>query len=99
MGRTATLSAGLVRKGEARPVVVTAEAVDTVPVPVVQAEPATAATDGSGANYYKSLTVKLDRSRYEALKQAGMRADKKSQAIFTEALDLWLKTHGAGSPA
>jgi hypothetical protein len=97
MGRTATLSAGLVRKGEARPVVVTAEAVDTVPV--VQAEPATAATDGSGANYYKSLTVKLDRSRYEALKQAGMRADKKSQAIFTEALDLWLKTHGAGSPA
>lgn len=99
MGKTATLSAGLVRKGEARPVVVTpppVAAAAPAPTPVVQVEPAPVPVE---EGYYKSLTVKLDRSRYEALKQAGMRADKKSQAIFTEALDLWLKTRGAGSPA
>lgn len=97
MGKTATLSAGLVRKGEARPVAVTPPpTVAPAPAPVVQAEPAAAPVE---EGYYKSLTVKLDRNRYEALKQAGMRADKRSQAIFTEALDLWLKTHDAGAPA
>ena len=40
--------------------------------------------------YYKSLTVKLDRARYETLKNAGLRLDKKSQEIFVEALDAYL---------
>lgn len=44
--------------------------------------------------YYKSLTVKLDRSRYEALKRAGLQFDKKSQEIFVEALDAYLAKVG-----
>jgi len=34
--------------------------------------------------------VKLDRPRYEALKNACVKLDKKGQEIFVEALDLWL---------
>jgi hypothetical protein len=41
-------------------------------------------------DYYKSLTVKLDRERYEALKTMGLKLDKKSQQILVEALDAWL---------
>lgn len=41
--------------------------------------------------YYKSLTVKLDRADYEALKHAGIKYNKKSQEIFVEALALWLE--------
>jgi hypothetical protein len=43
------------------------------------------------ANYYKALTVKLDRERYESLKNLGVKLDKKSQEIFVEALDIWIK--------
>lgn len=43
------------------------------------------------AGYYKSLTIKLDRVRYERLKHAGITLDKKSQEIFLEALDLWFE--------
>lgn len=43
------------------------------------------------AGYYKALTVKLDRDRYEALKTLGVRIDKTSQEIFVEALDLYLQ--------
>lgn len=93
MSKAASLSSGLVRKGEARPAVLVPEPV--IPPPPQGSQSTPAAAESSGASYYKSLTVKLDRARYEALKQAGMRADKKSQAIFTEALDLWLKTNGA----
>jgi len=42
-------------------------------------------------DYYKALTVKLDRERYESLKNLGVKLDKKSQEIFVEALDLWIK--------
>ncbi len=42
------------------------------------------------SEYYKALTVKLDRDRYETLKNVGIKLDKKSQEIFVEALDLWL---------
>lgn len=42
------------------------------------------------SEYYKALTVKLDRHRYEALKNAGLKLDKKSQEIFVEALDAYL---------
>ena len=41
--------------------------------------------------YYKSLTVKLDRQHYEALKHAGIKYNMKSQNIFVEALELWLQ--------
>ena len=33
----------------------------------------------------------LDRDRYESLKSMVVKLDKKSQAIFVEALDLWMK--------
>ena len=43
-------------------------------------------------DYYKALTVKLDKKRYENLKSIGLKLDKRSQEIFVEALDLWLRT-------
>ena len=80
MAKTASLTAGLVaKKGEAAP------ATEVRPAQVIEA-PATARRD-----YYKALTVKLDRNRYEALKNLGVKLDKKSQEIFVEALDLWLR--------
>ena len=76
MSKTASLTAGLVaKKGQAVP----AAAVVAVESPTASSAPA--------ASYYKALTVKLDRSRYETLKNAGIKLDKKSQEIFVEALD------------
>lgn len=87
MAKTASLTAGLVaKKGEAMPAVV-AHARPAADPDVKKNAVAASATD-----YYKSLTVKLDRQRYEALKSAGVKLDKKSQEIFVEALDLWLKS-------
>jgi hypothetical protein len=79
MARTASLTSGLVaKKGEATPAT---SAIIKAP----------AARDESAGDYYKALTVKLDRRRYESLKNVGVKLDKKSQEIFVEALDLWLK--------
>lgn len=80
MAKTASLTAGLVaKKGQASPAVTLTEAT----------------TSHSGKtvamDYYKALTVKLDRERYESLKNIGVKLDKKSQEIFVEALDLWIK--------
>lgn len=80
MAKTASLTSGLVaKKGQASPAVTLT---DVIPNPAGK----TAAMD-----YYKALTVKLDRERYESLKNLGVKLDKKSQEIFVEALDLWLK--------
>jgi type II secretory pathway component GspD/PulD (secretin) len=76
--KTASLTAGLVKKGHATP----------------SAQPNTEslrAADDKSMSYYKSLTVKLDRERYESLKSLGVKLDKKSQQIFVEALDLYLR--------
>ena len=86
MSKAASLTAGLVaKKGQAVPVVAVA------PAPV--AEPA-AAPAAAPAAYYKALTVKLDRNRYETLKNVGVKLDKKSQEIFVEALDAYLAKMG-----
>jgi hypothetical protein len=77
MSKSASLTSGLVaKKGQAAPAVAL----------IVQAAP-----KHLPADYYKALTVKLDRDRYETLKNIGVKLDKKSQEIFVEALDLWLK--------
>jgi hypothetical protein len=76
MAKTASLTSGLVaKKGQASP--------------AVTHEPPAASKTGEG--YYKALTVKLDKKRYEALKTAGVKLDKKSQEIFVEALDHYLE--------
>ena len=76
MSKTASLTAGLVaKKGQAMP---------------AAAAEAPAAAPSAVAAYYKALTVKLDRNRYETLKNAGLKLDKKSQEIFVEALDAYL---------
>lgn len=83
MAKAAALTPNLVmtRKGEAKPVVTQS------PIPTtVQDEPGSKPAEG----YYKALTVKLDRRRYEAIKAAGVATDKRSQEIFVEALDAWL---------
>jgi hypothetical protein len=84
MSKAASLTSGLVaKKGQAMPATPSPALPST---PVLPKAPQVAATD-----YYKALTVKLDRDRYETLKNAGVKLDKKSQEIFVEALDLWLK--------
>ena len=78
MVKTASLTSGLVsKKGQASPAL------------SHEAPPTAAKT--SSADYYKALTVKLDRKRYEALKIIGVKLDKKSQEIFVEALDHYLE--------
>ncbi len=84
MAKTASLTAGLVaKKGEAMPA-------GALKAPTAKA-PAEESPPSIGRDYYKALTVKLDRERYETLKNAGIKLDKKSQEIFVAALDLWLK--------
>lgn len=84
MSKTASLTSGLVaKKGQAMPAMTPPPPGTTVRVDSKASSPA--------ADYYKALTVKLDRERYETLKNAGVKLDKKSQEIFVEALDLWLK--------
>ena len=84
MSKAASLTSGLVtKKGQAMP------AISPPAPPAVPVLPK--AQHGTATDYYKALTVKLDRDRYETLKNAGVKLDKKSQEIFVEALDLWLK--------
>lgn len=86
MAKTASLTAGLVaKKGSAAP----AHLAELATPEVVSPAPLKKAVD-----YYKALTVKLDRDRYEALKSAGVKLDKKSQEIFVAALDMWLAAQG-----
>lgn len=86
MAKTASLTAGLMaKKGEASPATVIA-------APQAQPIEGNASATGSSRDYYKALTVKLDRDRYESLKNMGVKLDKKSQEIFVEALDLWMKS-------
>lgn len=65
MAKTASLTAGLVaKKGEASPATVVA-------APKAQPVDVKASATGGGRDYYKALTVKLDRDRYESLKKIG----------------------------
>ena len=80
--RPAALGAGLVRKGA------------TPPAPAQPAQPPTTAPAPAAGSYYKSLTLKLDRPRYSALKTLGLREDKSSQELLTAALDAYLAAHG-----
>ncbi len=86
MAKSASLTAGLVaKKGEAAPITM-APALPIAPevAPIVTKEGAAA------KDYFKALTVKLDRDRYHRLKQAGLHQDKTSQELFVEALDAYL---------
>lgn len=80
MAKTASLTAGLVaKKGEASPATVVA-------APKAQPIDVKASATGGGRDYYKALTVKLDRDRYESLKSMGVKLDKKSQKFLSK---LW----------
>ena len=80
MSKTASLTASLVaKKGQAVPAAAAAAVQGAAPV-----------APAAVLSYYKALTVKLDRGRYEMLKNAGLKLDKKSQEIFVEALDAYL---------
>ena len=85
--KAATLAAGLVRKSL---IATTTSATATPPATPPQAvQPATPA-----GRYYKSMTLKLDKSRYQALKTLGLREDKSGQELLTAALDAYLAQHG-----
>ncbi len=79
MAKIASLTSGLVaKKGQATPAITHEKNDKSISKTITQ-------------DYYKALTVKLDRERYESLKRLGVKLDKKSQEIFVEALDLWMK--------
>jgi hypothetical protein len=83
--KRAQLTGNLVaKKGEAAPA---AGGRTETPAAVESGAKAKAPLPGA---YYKALTVKLDRPRYEALKSLGIKLDLKSQEIFVEALDAYL---------
>ena len=80
--KPAGLTAGLVaRKGQA------------APAPHAAAPAANRKPVGKGErrSYYKVLTLKLDKTRYQALKRLGLQEDKSSQELLTEALDALLQ--------
>jgi hypothetical protein len=44
--------------------------------------------------YFKAMTLKIDRARYQRLKQMGLDADKTSQQLLIEAVDLLFRERG-----
>lgn len=46
----------------------------------------------------KKVSVKLDRQRYAALKQLGLRRDLPSQSLLVQALDAYLVAGDGGAP-
>jgi len=82
MAKTASLNPALVtKKGAAAPAIAAPEAQQ-------------AAVSGNekkqDKEYYKALTVKLDKERYFKLKQAGLHLETSSQEIIVKALDEFL---------
>lgn len=89
----ASLAAVIVRKGEATPAAsIPAHPATTGQAPEKKGRPETAS---ASATYYKALTFKLDRPRYEELKRLGLREDRSSQEILMAALDQYLDLHRA----
>ena len=76
MAKYASLTSGLVMKGKS-----------AVPKKNIKVESDNNAGD---VQYFKALTVKLDKARYLALKEYGLKEDLKSQKIFIQALDKFL---------
>jgi hypothetical protein len=58
--------------------------------------PKTAKNAPASKAYYKAMTVKLDKRRYQLLKAQGVKLDKSSQEIFVEALDAYLAKPAPG---
>jgi hypothetical protein len=82
MAKTASLTAGLLsKKGEAVPVV----------EKTVALKEEVKTTTGKVQEYFKALTLKLDKNRYLNLKQAGLEEDKSSQDILVQALDEYIE--------
>ena len=73
MAKTASLTSGLVaKKGQASPAVTLAEATTSHSGKVV------------ALDYYKALTVKLDRERYESLKNLGVNLTKRVRRFLSK---------------
>lgn len=91
MAKPASLSLGLVKKGQAAPAT-SLEPIAAVQAPAVDsAAPTQPVPATPNRDYYKALTVKLDRERYNALKTACLQFDMTGQTLFVEAFDLWLQ--------
>ena len=91
MAKPSSLTAGLVKKGDAKPAstpFMPTPAAATRAPPVAE-KPASKST-AEQMLYYKALTLKLDRPRFEALKKVGLTLDKSSQNLLVEALDAYL---------
>lgn len=68
----------LVQKGSAGASVSVTKPEDRKPVPP------------GGQSYWKAMTVKLDRTQYNALKVHGVVQNRTSQDCMSEAIDMWL---------
>jgi hypothetical protein len=85
--KTASFASVLVaKKGEAAPAMVVSPALSTVATP----PPPVQAVERKQQSAAKKLTLKFDRKRYGALKNACLDLDKTGQDILVEAFDLWL---------
>ncbi len=85
MAKTASLNSALVtKKGAAEPAILDLDINET--------EQTDNHTKRTNKDYYKALTVKLDKERFYKLKHTGVIQDKSSQDIFVEALDAYLKS-------
>lgn len=82
MAKSASLTPLLVKKGTATPV--------TPPIVTQIKSDNTKSDSEQSKDYFKALTVKLDKERYFKLKQAGLQQDRSSQEIFVMALDAYL---------
>ncbi len=69
-------------------IAVKGQAAVTAPTPIVPITPVAPAETGA---YHKSLTLKVDRTRYTRLKQIGVNREQTMQDVLTAAVDLLLK--------
>ena len=58
---------------------------------LVSKKPLETSMKNSGLEYFKALTVKLDKNRYMALKKYGLEHNLSSQKVFIKYLDNYLK--------
>ena len=59
----------------------------------------TPSVKGRATQFDKDLLIYVVSQMTEALKNLGVKLDKKSQEIFTEALDLWVEKELASARA
>lgn len=91
--------ASLVQKGQAIASVSPAQAEARVSnleqQPQIAKQPS--AIPKGGQSYWKAMTVKLDRTQYNALKVCGVMQNRTSQDCISDAVNLWIAQQDQGN--